>query len=57
MFEVHDLIVRPVKVVRDERYLLGQLIEGVAEDSPKRGASSVPTRPPFKGFSQCGQIS
>jgi hypothetical protein len=30
VFQVHDLLVGPVKVIGDERYLLDQLVEGVA---------------------------
>ena len=30
VFQVHHLIMRPVKVVSDEGYLLLQLVEGVA---------------------------
>jgi hypothetical protein len=30
MFEGHDLLVGPVKVIGDEGYLLDQLVEGVA---------------------------
>lgn len=39
VFHVDDVAVRPVKVVGDEGYLLDQLIEGVAQDSPERAGS------------------
>ena len=34
VLEIHDRSMRPVKVVGDEGYLLVQLSEGVADDSP-----------------------
>lgn len=34
MLQVHDLVVRPVKMVGDKGYLLVELIEGVAYHSP-----------------------
>src|SRR5262245_38677310 len=55
MLQVHDLFVRPVKVVRDERYLLDQLNEGVANDSPGRNAPGSVAAP--VDFPQWGQTS
>lgn len=42
MFEIKDLILRPMEVIGDEGYLLVKLIEGVAYDSPVGGDSPVP---------------
>jgi hypothetical protein len=39
MFQIDDVVVRPVEVVGDEGYLLGQLTKGVAQDSPERAGS------------------
>ena len=39
VFQIDDVVVRPVEVVGDEGYLLGQLTEGVAQDSPERAGS------------------
>jgi hypothetical protein len=30
MFQIHDLLVMPVKVISNEGYLLGKPVEGVA---------------------------
>jgi len=30
VFQVHDIVVRPMEVVGDKGYLLGKLIKGVA---------------------------
>ena len=35
VFKAHYLVMRPVKVICDEGYLLVQLIEGVASYPPK----------------------
>ncbi len=42
VLELHDLVMGPVEVVRDERDLLGQLIDGVADHSPGRSPSGTP---------------
>src|SRR5690242_16064106 len=41
VFQLHDLPLRPVEVVRDERYLPQELIEGVANDPPSASGSGA----------------
>lgn len=40
MFEIQDRLGRPVKVIRDEGYLLIQRREGVAYDPPSKAIST-----------------
>jgi hypothetical protein len=40
VFQMQDVVQRPVKVIRDVGYLLVQAIKGVAYDSPPRFARS-----------------
>jgi hypothetical protein len=51
MLEPKQLLVRPVKVVRDIGHLLVQPVEWVAYDSPRRSASAS------KACWQCGQTT
>ena len=39
VLQIDDVAVRPVEIVGDKGYLLGQLTEGVAQDSPGRVGS------------------
>lgn len=41
MFQIHDLPMRPVKMIGDVGYLLVQPLEGVARYSPAGSTSSV----------------
>ena len=45
VLEIHDLLRRPVEVIGDVRYLLVQLNEGVAEDSPGRESPAAAPGP------------
>ena len=51
MVEAHDLLVWPVEVKGEVRYLLVQLVEGVARYSPRLVTSTS------KSPSQCGQVT
>ena len=42
MLQVENLVLGPVKVIGDEGYLLIELVEGVAYDSPVWPDSPVP---------------
>ena len=48
MLQVHDLVVRPMKVIRQIRYLFAEPLYGVAPDPPAELSSTM------KGLSQCG---
>jgi hypothetical protein len=43
VLHLHDRLVGPVKVERENGYLLSELFQGVADDSPKCGTSSAKT--------------
>ena len=45
MFEIENLIQRPMEVIRDIGYLLVQAFERVAYDPPARFAKSTSTVP------------
>src|SRR5262249_11981690 len=51
MLKGHELVVRPVEVIRERGYLLVELREGVAYDSPDRSGSTS------KACWQCGQTT
>jgi hypothetical protein len=40
VLQVQDVLHRPVEMIRDERYLLEQVLEGVAYASPKPSPST-----------------
>lgn len=48
MLQVHDVVVRPVKVIRQIRYLFVEPLYGVAPNPPAGPSSTM------KGLSQCG---
>lgn len=51
VFQRHERVVRPVKVIGEIGYLLVKLVEGVAYDSP-RGSGST-----SNSCWQCGQVT
>ncbi len=51
MFQIENVVQRPMKVIGDKRYLLKQAIEGVAYNSPGAAAST------WKVCSQFGHVT
>ena len=53
VFQVQDIVQRPMKVVGNVGYLLVQSVEGVAYDSPPRLARSTSNAPLQWGQTTC----